>query len=296
MLTFESHAEINSVYWITSLEPEKQGVTRRVHEDLNPFLADASVPFNCFEPPNADQLKQLLRQIELDARAGSRPIIHFDTHGSERGIEIQPSGELISWDEIVDWLRKINVATRNNLCVVSAACFSAHAIEHIEVTKACPFHLLIAPENSITFGFTEDKLVPFYRAVFEQSDIASAYEQFLSPSLSLFHCEAMLGVALARYFRDQCIGKGAKKRREALLTQAIDSGVPNNRVNRRRIRSTSKKMIRPNREVVDRFTSIFLLGKRVFEFADLKKVIENANEEEKMALQAQRRLSKAKKN
>ncbi len=294
MVTISSHAEINSVYWITSLEPDKQGTTRRIHEDLAPFFQSSSVFFKTFQPQSAIELNDLLDRVALEAINGRKPIIHLDTHGSKDDeILISASGEFINWRDICAKLQKINVATGNNLCVVSAACFGSSLAKEISIAEPCPFFLMIAPDDIVTFGFMEAATVAFYKAAFEHLDIVSAYDQYFRPGLSLFHSEVILALALARYFRDQCMGAEGRKRREKLVTLAVASGVPNTRHNRRLIRSRSKSVTRPNKEVVDRYASNFLHGKRNFEFNDLIKIVEQMKTMQREDKLAQRHLLKA---
>lgn len=133
---------------------------------------------------------------------------------------------------------------------------------------------MLAPENTVSFGFVEHTTVAFYKEVFEDHNILGAYDKHFRPGLSVFHSEKMLAVVLARYFKFKCMGQGGRERREGLLTQAIASGVPNNRHNRRMLRSTAKAMTRPTPEIVNRYTHRFLIGKKIpFSFVELMKLI-----------------------
>jgi hypothetical protein len=164
----------------------------------------------------------------------------------------------------VNSLRPINIATKNNLCVVSAACCSWGAIKKITVTKPSPFFILVAPEEPVTFGFIEDNTSRFYEKVFRELDIVSAYQEYFAPELNIFHCEKVLAVALTRYVLNNCTGKGGKDRRENLMTQYFsETGLPNTRHNRRMIRKTTKATTRPSQKLIDRYVNTFLIGKRI---------------------------------
>jgi len=67
----------------------------------------------------------------------------------------------------------INVATGNNLFAASACCFGFHAIKSPRIMDACPFYMLVAPENEITFGFVEDDSFEFYRDAFTARDLSN---------------------------------------------------------------------------------------------------------------------------
>ena|ERR1700733_4652641 len=277
MLHLSAVLHVNSLIWISSLKPDEQGTTHRVHEDLQPYFVSIGLPFTSVEPKTANELLAGLDAIEKRAKQGLRPIIHFDTHGTaERGLYIAGSGEFVPWALLVDRLRRINVATENNLCVVSAACFSMQAIKFIHINQQTPFFALIAPQQTVSFGFIERNTVNFYEQVFGGLDVVAAYENNLAPHLTFYHCEKLLAVALTRYVRDNCRGSGLKKRRERLLTDVFVGGrIPNNRQNRRMVRKKIKEGVRPDQSLIDRYVRSFLIGKTV-PFS-LKQITELAN-------------------
>ena len=182
MPNFSSTLTIDSLFWFTSLEPDEQGVTRRIQEDLIPYLDSIDLRYKAFEPKTAAQLLGILNQIASKATAGLRPILHFDTHGNiEDGIRLSGSGEFVSWPDLVASFRAINVATGNNLCVVSGRCYSMNAVWQVDLTKPCPFFILIAPENDVSSGFLEDNIIAFYRSLFEECEVTLAYQRHLAP-------------------------------------------------------------------------------------------------------------------
>jgi len=264
MLQVSSGITVNSLIWISSLEPGEKGTTDRVHDDLQPYFASIGLPLHAAEPKSGNELLAGLDALAKRVKEGLRPIIHFDTHGSKAdGLYIAASDDFVSWQELVEKLRPINVATENNLCVVSAACFGMHAIKEINIGTAAPFFALIAPEHTVTFGFVEKRTVPFYEAVFKGLDIVSAHEKHLAPSFKLFLSEKMLIVGLTKYVMNHCLGKGRRKRVEGLVTQAVSSGMPNTPENRRMARRTAKQLIKPDQALVDRYEQSFLMGKKL---------------------------------
>jgi hypothetical protein len=279
MLEFSTVAVVNSLFWIMSLEHGEKGTTRRIHEDLLPYLASIKLPFQKFEPKSARDLLDYLDSIAAAASVGMRPIVHFDTHGTAKdGLFISASAEFVAWGDLIAKLRTINVITQNNLCVVSAACCSLNAIRPLKITEPCPFLLLVAPEREVSFGFVEDNIVSFYQKLFDGLDIMNAFNETLVPTFRLFHSERMLAVVIAKYIRDSCIGKGGELRREVLLTRALSGGHPNNRHNKRKIRKAAKTMVKPSQRLIDEYVEIFLIGKKVgFTITDLESLARSAN-------------------
>jgi hypothetical protein len=120
-----STLSVNTVVWIRFLKDDEQRPTERVHDDLQPYLVSKGIPFRLCDPSSAAEFSDILQNIAVEAEKGLRPILFIDTHGADKGgIAIAPTRELVTWEQFVALLRPINVATRNNLCVISAACIS----------------------------------------------------------------------------------------------------------------------------------------------------------------------------
>jgi hypothetical protein len=278
---FSTTLTVNSFFWITSLRPTERGVTRRIQEDVLPYLDSIGVHHQIFEPQTAKELREILSHIAQEANVGLKPILHFDTHGDLlQGIRLAASGEFIPWLVLIAHLRSINVATGNNLCVVSGACFSLNAVWEINLSEPCPFFILIAPGEEVSAGFLEDKTFAFYKSAFEGLEIVAAYERHLAPHLSLHHCERVAAYVIAKYIRDDCVGKGGRIRREELMTMAVTAGKAPNRQARRGIRHGAKKWTRPSQAMIDRYIngvgSTFLMGKPVgFDIEDVMRLVES---------------------
>ncbi|MGC3833546.1 hypothetical protein ACPSKX_04290 [Moritella viscosa] len=60
-----------------------------------------------------------------------------------------------------------------------------------------------------------------------------------------FHSEKLLIVTLAKYIILKCKGKEKDKRKEALLTSAIESGMPNDPASLKELRLIIKEHIKP---------------------------------------------------
>jgi hypothetical protein len=281
---FSTTLTVNSFFWITSLRPTERGVTRRIQEDVMPYLDRIGLSHRTFEPRTATDLLKILSHIAQEANVGLKPILHFDTHGDlAQGIRLAASGEFIPWSVLIAYLRAINVATGNNLCVVSGACFSLNAVWEINLSEPCPFFILIAPGKEISAGFLEDKTFSYYKSAFEGLEIVAAYERHLAPHLSLHHCERVLAYDIANYVRAFCTGKGGRIRREELMTEAVRAGFAPNRQARRIIRQGAKKWTRASQAMVDRYVngvgSKFLMGKPPgFDIEDVMRLMKSDND------------------
>lgn len=261
-LTIHSDARVNSLFWIKSLAPSEEGFTRRVLDDLEPFLASLGVPFVQFNPQSKTDLFNSLDEIADMAEEGARPIIQFDTHGNkEAGLYLVSSQEFVEWDLLADKLRRINVATGNNLCVISAACFSFYIAKQNDINKPAMVYLMIGPSDAVSFGFVEDNLFPFYKDVFTLENIIDAYHSHLALTMQLFHSEKLLMIAMARYFRFKCMGRGARERIENLVSEIVKRGARNDPATLKYIRERAKIAIKPSEETFRKYAIPYLIGK-----------------------------------
>src|SRR5258707_14181137 len=100
-LEIQSLARVNSLFWIKSLDGQgEEGSTRRVLEDLEPFLLAQTVPFEVVTPTSAAHLLQIMARIEKLAKDGAKPMVHFHTHGnSEHGSYIAAFQKFLGCDK-----------------------------------------------------------------------------------------------------------------------------------------------------------------------------------------------------
>jgi hypothetical protein len=183
-------------------------------------------------------------------------------HGSAlEGVEIAATNERVSWERVVDALRAINRETGNNLLVVAGVCYGFFAIRESIITDHAPFYMLIAPDQKITFGGLIEQTFPFFQDLTTNLDVVQAAKDRLSPKMQVFHCLRVFTVAMAKYIRYNCKGKGAAERREYLLTEVMKSGIPLPPGGLADLRKQIKKGIEPSQEMLDKFSARFLGGK-----------------------------------
>jgi len=164
--------------------------------------------------------------------------------------------------DLASYLRNININTGNNLCVIGAACYGLRAIMPLSLTEASPFYVLLAPEEAVLLGFLASNIPPFYRMLFECGSIDSSYSRYLSDKFKFFHCEKMLFIVIAKYINEQCRGKGARERREKLLTEIFSHGAEKTPEKLKEIRAALKSGLKPDQLLLDRYANKFLIGRQ----------------------------------
>ncbi|WP_458365816.1 hypothetical protein [Burkholderia pseudomallei] len=209
------------------------------------------------------ELVDFLIELELRAREdGLRPIVVLDMHGDPNaGLSLCGPGESLPWAELGKLLAAINVSTANNLCVIGGACYSLRTIAPAKLDQPAPFFVLLAPEHEVSVGFLEDNFPAFFDHLFTQGEIDGAYSRYLSEHFRYFHCEKMLFIVVGRYVREACKGRSAAERRERLLTEVFEQGLPNTPENRQAIRAKIKAGLRPDQALLDRYARGFLIGR-----------------------------------
>jgi hypothetical protein len=257
-LNASSGFKINLVFWLRSLSASEQGPTRRVLEDLEPFFDRLGLPFQLRDVKTAPELYTALDSL---ANPKVKPILQLDMHGRKEGLLLSGSSEIAAWEEVVPRLRAINIASEGNLCVVAGVCFALYAIKEASISQPSPVNILVAPDREVQTGKLEDGLTGFYKSLLSDGEISAAFTEHLGDPFKLFNAEGFFVIALRKYIRSFCKGKGGAVRRERLLTEILFAGRPRSPQNLREIRRQVRDKIKPDQELVDRYAHTFLLGR-----------------------------------
>lgn len=262
-IVLTSSVRLNTLIWIRSLPENEKGPSSRILEDIEQLSQQAGFRLEIFEAGSRDELAAIMAELSSKAwQAGLLPIIHLDLHGTlDDGVRLWPSQDSVDWSLLGELLRDINIATGNNLCCVAGCCFGIHAMETIDISKPTPAYVIIGPEHRINVGFLEDHLTPFYRDLFTQRDVIRAHEKHLSTGMTLYHCEKMLVVALARYIRNSVVGKRGARRREHLLTDIVAKKGNLSLLELRKARKLIRYQLTPTQDMIDQYSSKFLIGR-----------------------------------
>lgn len=262
-MEFASAARVNSLIYISVLKASEDYIIQDTVRDLRPFFESISLPFLVYRIKNKQQLIDLFSELRRASDVGLLPMVHIVGHGvKDAGLSISDVNEMVYWDDLGVLLREINVSCGNNLCVIASSCFGFEAIEDVKIMQPSPFYMLIAPQHTLSISTFVSSTLPFYRAIFSGLDIIEAYNQILSQHMSIFHCEKMFIVAFLKYISDNCYGDGREKRIDYLVEEALQSNIfPRTPDNIKIIREFASKFLEPSQELLDRFSSTFLLGR-----------------------------------
>lgn len=270
MLEATSYFQNNALYIIDGLGVGDMQTAKRLYEDMQHVMDTNSQYCKYFKVGSPTELLRALDRIKQDCEGGIKPILHFEIHGdSDVGLNFSQGEETLKWDLFVEALRSINIATKNNTGVVMAVCYGLHAIQNVSILKPSPFFFLIGSETILDAGEIEKELREFYNKIFHQDSLSVAMES-MSEKFKQFHSEKYFMIAISKYFRKQCMGKGKSARIENLLTTAIkENKIQNNRHSRKLLRKNAKNFTKPNKKDFDRFANAFLHGRVHVSFEEI---------------------------
>jgi hypothetical protein len=108
-------------------------------------------------------MRHLTAEVE---RKEHLPILHIECHGDEDvGLEFG-DGSTMSWVELGEVLRPVNIAAELGLVVAVAACFGGHAIAGVDLLKPAPCFALIGSTHGLWSNELYDGLREFYVDLF----------------------------------------------------------------------------------------------------------------------------------
>jgi len=91
----------------------------------------------------------------------ANPIIHFEMHGDENGLQVS-NNEIISWQEIQFFLLQLNGICRNNLFVSMATCKGGYIHKAINPSMWTPFWGFMGPFEEVIDAEILANYSPFY--------------------------------------------------------------------------------------------------------------------------------------
>jgi hypothetical protein len=168
----------NKIYIIESLEEHEYKTGTILYNDL--------IRWRCEQLESGSELLLITTKSEFNnafiqirketQQQDVLPLIHFEVHGSTEGL-ILASNELVPWYELAEFLRSINITTRNKLFVSLATCFGAYIYSEIKTHNKAPFFGFIGPWGEITDKDAAVSYYEFYDELLTSLDFTKAVEK-----------------------------------------------------------------------------------------------------------------------
>lgn len=123
---------------------------------------------------SANDFLEVIKKLVTCAYSGSIALLHVECHGDiENGLEFQNSS-VLGWEQVASSLRALNIASKFNLLAVFSACFGAYFLGQMGSIKPAPCWCLLAPTKQINPAEVLRGFRVFYRALYNDSDLATA--------------------------------------------------------------------------------------------------------------------------
>ena len=272
--------EYNSICVIVSLPsnelPGARAFIGRIVSAAKPRGVAVMIDYISTRSEFAKSLDEICKSARRDGRL---PIIHIEAHGEElpaqqvlphAGLSTQrfsaglhlSSGDVISWPELLGFLRPINAATANNLLVVLGTCWGFEAVLSLRSFRhAAPFWGLLAPECKLPDVTVQQTMALFYEGIlrgdspFDALVLADPIRRFL-----LRISEELFVNAMSNYFATKCAGRGKRERQERVLTEAVERVPLLARNSMSTLRRLLKLSLMPTDKVVEAYRRTYLMA------------------------------------
>lgn len=174
---YETGLRFNAIYVLESLREGELKTGQDLYDSVVlPACSELfEGPYTEFAViPNERELHAKLSVIAYAARHGNHlPVIHFEAHGDESGIELA-DGSSISWRSLVLRLAEINQACRMNLVVVAMACNGWGLTYALMPSDRAPVFMLVGPPDNILAANILVATKAFYGALIKYMDVNRA--------------------------------------------------------------------------------------------------------------------------
>lgn len=224
---------LNKIVVIQSLESREPQTGELVRDEiahkLEEHQSNLSVEFVACE--SCKEFLDILKRLTSEATVEkSIPLIHVECHGdSVQGLEFANASTL-SWTDLADALKKLNIATRFNLVAVFSACFGGHFLGQMgSALEPAPCWCMVAPTDTVDPGEILAAFRSFYSALINTNDIGVASQKLSSINLSSGSwfaqtAEAWFEMLLNSYVKEQCTKHASRLRIKKLQLEILQNG------------------------------------------------------------------------
>ena len=173
--------ECNGIVIVESLRADERDTAERLHQTLASSAASDGRYHGLFlrrkHVGTQDELFRELAAVRDQCalpRPPLRPILHFEIHGAESGMQLHPSGEFVPWGSLYQSLCDINRATEGQLEITLGTCKGAYIIDNVNAPDPAPFWGVLAPLENVTNLTIESFFATYYETLLETRDGSEA--------------------------------------------------------------------------------------------------------------------------
>ncbi|GEM_PF-1919793 len=177
-----NNTQISNFYFIECLDSNELNSTnaRSLYNDSvsRMKINDANIDTGYFEIKTKKQFLETLDFIESKNVESKNTLIHIYLHGS-RDLDglIDNDKTLISWEEILEKCRAINIKSKNGLFLILALCHGKYIGTKINIRQKAPFNSLIASKNEEFVEKIYNLFEKFYNNLVFDNNIYKAFSE-----------------------------------------------------------------------------------------------------------------------
>jgi hypothetical protein len=188
-------------------------------EYLNGLIEETMLPVQIIHKDcsGANAFREFVDSLVISVRTdGLLPVLHLEAHGSlEAGIYFADDSRL-TWTELCDVIRPLNVATSMQLTVVVAACFGISVVMGVSLKETAPCFAMIGPSDELDPGEVLASYRSIYSAMLKTLDAAQVAKAMgetkpAQGSMVLMSAQRWFELLMMEYLEKHADTKGRKE-------------------------------------------------------------------------------------
>lgn len=178
----KNNFELNNLYFIDCVDDSESsnsnGLTLYGETISNIGCLNHSIDTEYFAIDTKADFLNVIGEIYSKKIENRNVLLHIYLHGSLNLDGLLANDKiLITWEELLEETRRINVKTRNGLFLVMAMCYGRYIGENINVSLKAPFNSLIASKYEEDVRDIYNLFHKFYNNLIFDKNLINAYEE-----------------------------------------------------------------------------------------------------------------------
>lgn len=135
------------------------------------------ITYEHMRAPSSDVFYEILKGLASSYAAfDGGLLLHLDIHGDEnkRGFVLE-SNELVPWEKVIYYLRKLNLTLKNKLYVTMTTCFGRYLYTGVDFKLKSPYSCYISSSESVGEIDAYENYGILFNRLFETGNLVDAY-------------------------------------------------------------------------------------------------------------------------
>lgn len=162
------------IQWLKPSDPQLglelfQKINKKESEKENYFV-------RFYQVSTKTDFVKVLKELVDTTEKGTIFTLHIVAHGNKDIIGIDSESNNISWKELFEYTRQLNVIMANNLLLVLSSCVGGGILSYIEPKKRAPYRAIIANTREIFMKDANQGFEAFYQEFYNILDFPKGLE------------------------------------------------------------------------------------------------------------------------